>query len=302
VFSGALQVVSTLGAKATFQLSGTFFGSPVTTTSVVVAASCAGNTVYLPTAPVTLTANITSSGTPTGTVTFFANGTQIGTPQGVSKGVATLAYTFATAGTYNITASYSGDSYFVGSSGKSVNPVYSENANFGMSTVSSPLGAVFPGGTALYSFLLAQNVYSGAITFSLSGLPPNSTYLMSPPNVTSTACSVGSTVTLSILTQQGSAVLPASLGIDGRGGWSILSLFAGAGLALWIGLRRRRATLRYGRIWMALALLLAASGMVACNNIQTPAGTPAGPYTVTVTATGSSGGTSTLVLPTFTVN
>ena len=97
-------------------------------------------------------------------------------------------------------------------------------------------------------------------------------------------------------------MLPASFGTPGNGWWSILTMFSGFGLALLIGLRRRRAALRYGRIWIALALLVAASGVVACNNIKTPAGTPAGPYTITVTATGSTGGTSTLTLPTFTVN
>jgi hypothetical protein len=79
-------------------------------------------------------------------------------------------------------------------------------------------------------------------------------------------------------------------------------MFSGVGLALLLGLRRRRTALRYGRIWIALALLVAASGVVACSNVQTPAGTPAGPYTITVTATGSAGGSSTLILPTFTVN
>jgi len=70
------------------------------------------------------------------------------------------------------------------------------------------------------------------------------------------------------------------------------------GLALAIGLRRRRAPLRYGQFWMALALLLAASGTVACGNgvTATPA-TPAGPYTLTVTATGSAGTVFSFTVP-----
>ncbi len=301
-FTGTLKVVSALGGTGTFQLSGIYFGTPVTTVSVAVPASCAGNTVYLPSSPVTLKAIIASSGSPTGTVTFFANGTQIGTPQPVSAGSASLTYTFATPGTYNITASYSGDSYFAASNGQAGVPVYSENPNFSLATVSSPLASVFPGGTALFSFNLAQNVYAGSISFAVSGVPPNSSYSLSPASISSTACNVGSTVTLSINTQQGSAVLPASLIATGTGWWSVLTMLSGFGMALLLGLRRRRAALRFGRIWIALALLVAASGMVACNNIQTPAGTPAGPYTIVVTATGSNGGTSTLMLPTFTVN
>jgi len=302
-FTGTLQVLSTKGTTATFTLSGIFYGTPATTTAVSVPLSCAGNTIYLPTTAVTLTATVGSSGSPTGTMTFFANGTQIGTPQTVANGSATLNYTFVTPGTYTITASYSGDSYFTASSGQSPTPVYSENPNFGMTTVSFPGGQIFPGGTAVYSFNLAQNVYTGTITFSLSGLPPNSSLSISPSSVASTACTAGTTVAFSVITQQGTAVLPASFGIFGRGKGSAFSLLAVFALGFAILLGRRRTRLRFGRLWIVLALLGVASSLVACSsNVQTPAGTPAGPYTVTVTATGSTGATSTLTLPAFTVN
>ena len=302
IFTGTLQVTSKLGATGSFVLSGTYFGTPVTTTAVLVATSCAGNTVYLPTTPVALTANIGSSGSPTGTVTFFANGTSIGTAA-VSNGAATLNYAFATPGTYTITATYSGDSYFVGSSGTSSTPVNSENPNFSLATLSYPSTSIYAGGTAVFSFNLAQFVYAGTISFAVSGLPANTTYSISPTSISSTVCSAASTVALSILTQQGSAVLPASLGGGGHGIWPALSALAGLGLALLIGLRRRRAPLHFGTIWMALCLLLAASGTVACGNgVTTLPRTPAGNYTITVTATGSAGGTNSLTLPTFTVN
>jgi large repetitive protein len=302
IFTGTLQVMSKLGTTATFPLSGEFFGTPVTTTAVTISASCAGNTIFLPTTPVTLNAMINSSGSPGGTVTFFANGTQIGSAQPVANGVATLSYTFATAGTYTISANYSGDSYFTASTGQSSTPVYSENPNLSMTTASYPAGQVYPGGTAAYSFNLAQNVYTGTITFALSGMPPNSTYSISPTSIASTGCTPGSTVALSILTQQGSAVLPASFGMFGRGKGSAFSLLASLVLAFAVGMARRRARLRFGQIWMVFALLVAASSLVACNSVQTSPSTPAGKYTVTVTATGSTGVTSTLTLPPFTVN
>jgi hypothetical protein len=302
VFTGTLQVVSKLGGTGNFALSGTYFGSPVTTTSVSLPPTCAGTPIFLPATAVALKATVASTGNPTGTVTFFANGAQIGTPQAVSGSSATLSYAFATPGTYAITASYSGDSYFTASSSQASVAVYSENPNFSTATASYPAGAVYPGGIAAFSFNVVQNVYTGTITLAVSGLPPNSTYSISPTSISSTGCTAGSTVALSINTQQGSAVLPASFGSSGRGWWSILTMFPGVGLALLIGLRRRRSALRYGRIWITLALLVAACGVVACNNIQTPVGTPAGSYTITVTATGSAGGTSALILPTFTVN
>lgn len=81
-----------------------------------------------------------------------------------------------------------------------------------------------------------------------------------------------------------------------------LSMLLGVGLALLIGLRRRRAVLRFSQLWMALALLLAAWGTVACeNSVRATASTPAGTYSVTITATGSAGTITTIVLP-LTVN
>lgn len=71
---------------------------------------------------VTFTATVTvaapGAGTPTGTVTFSANGTPLtctGGSQAVSSGQATCLYAFSTAGAQSITASYSGDTNFAGS-------------------------------------------------------------------------------------------------------------------------------------------------------------------------------------------
>ncbi|MBI5031535.1 MAG: Ig-like domain repeat protein, partial [Chloroflexi bacterium] len=66
--------------------------------------------------PIDFTATVVSSppglGTPTGTVVFLANGTQIGNPVTLVNGNATVATLALTAGTYTITATYSGDANF----------------------------------------------------------------------------------------------------------------------------------------------------------------------------------------------
>jgi hypothetical protein len=73
-------------------------------------------------------------------------------------------------------------------------------------------------------------------------------------------------------------------------------------MALLIGIRRRRFGMRYGQLWMALALLIAASGAVACGNgAQATAGTPPFSGKFTVTFTGSGGTPTTLLVP-LTVN
>jgi hypothetical protein len=297
-FTGTLQVQSSLGATATFPLGGNYVNTPFTRTSVAVtsSSSCAATTVYSPTTPLTLTASVFSSGSPTGTVTFYANGTQIGTPQPVSSNTATLTYTFSAVNTYTITATYNGDSYFKTSSGTAPSIVTVSNPTFTSSTIAYQQNTVVAGQTGLYSFQLVQNVYGGTITMACSGLPAHSSCTFSPNSISANGCSTTNTVALSILTQQGLPVA-ASLGTGGRDLWATLSVLPGLGLALLIGLRRRRVPMRYGQLWMALALLVAASGMIACNNAQSVAATPSGTYNITVTATGSTGGT----VATFTV-
>jgi hypothetical protein len=111
---------------------------------------------------------------------------------------------------------------------------------------------------------------------------------------------VSNTVALSILTQQAVKVTPAGLGAGTHGRWQLLMVLTGFGLALVIGLRRRRVPLRHGQIWMMLALLLAASGAVACGKsvgtVLQPA-TPSGSYTITVTTSSSTGATSSFTVP-----
>ncbi len=69
---------------------------------------------------VTLTATVAStvSGTPTGTVQFASNGSALGSPVALVDGVATLAgESFTPAGSYTITAAYSGDTTYDSSGG-----------------------------------------------------------------------------------------------------------------------------------------------------------------------------------------
>jgi len=301
-FAGTLQVKSTLGAVATFPLSGDYVATPETRTAVSASpVICAGNTTFTNATPVTLTATVGSSGSPTGTVTFLANGTAIGTPATVTNSVATLVYTFTTPGTYSITATYSGDSNFTTSTTSSPASVVSSSPTFTTSATNFVQSTVAPGQTALYSFNIAST-YIGSIAFTCSGLPANSSCSFSTTSLPVTGCSTTNTVALSILTQNAPSVLQTSIGLGGRGPWSIFATLSGVGLALLIGLRRRRAPLRYGQIWMALALLLAASGTVACGNgIKGAPATPAGTYSILVTATGSAGTTSTFTVP-LTVN
>ena len=311
-FTGTLTVTSQLGATANFSLSGTYAQSPITRTVINYAApagSCTGTSIYSTTTPITLTATLVANGPapPTGTITFFANGTQLGTAQNVvnlgttSNPVygATLANTFSTPNAYTITATYSGNSYFKTSTSGSAK-VTSSNPTFTASSIVNQQNTVAPGQTGLYSFNLAQNVYTGTITLACSGLPANSSCSFSPTTIAATGCSTTNVVAMSILTQQGAVKSSGAAGLatGGRDWWSVLGMVSGFGLALLIGIRRRKSSLRFGQLWMVLALLVGASGMLACGGqLEGGPATPAGSYTVTVTATGSTGTTSTFTVP-----
>lgn len=293
-FSGVLTVTSSYGATAEFPLNGTFVMSPYTRTSVAVTStttSCSATTVYGTQTPLTLTATVNATGTPTGYVTFYANGMSIG-KSAVSGSTATLTYTFSTAGAYAITATYGGDSYYYTST-SSGTTITSSTPTFTVSLGSYAESSVYAGGTALYTLNLAQSVYSGTITFSCTGLPANAACVFSPASITASGCSTTNTTAVSITTTQGNAVLPAALG-GGRSLSEILLALLSLTLAAWVRRRRQAA-----RCFLAfVAVLLLGTAIIGCNSsLNTSSRTPAGTYTVTVTATGSTGTTASTTLP-----
>jgi hypothetical protein len=308
-FTGTLQVQSQLGGTVIFPLSGNFVQSPVTRT-VVSAAACGSGLASSTNSPITLTASLVANGpsSPTGKIIFYANGTALAPTTGVTVTNigsasaplygATLINTFSTPGTYTITATYSGDGYFKASTTATPASVTTALPTFTTSAISYQQNTVAAGQTALYSFNLVQIAYNGTITFTATGLPANSTVSFSPPSITANGCSMTNTIAASVLTQQGSATTQSSISMGENSPWGIATTLLGLGLALCIGLRRRRTSLRYGQFWMILALLLAASGTIACGNgVTAVPRTPAGAYTVTITATGSAGTVSSFTVP-----
>ncbi len=299
-FTGTLTGKSKLGKTSNFTLNGNYVTSRFTRTTISAntGSTCAGSTTISTTAPVVFTATVVSTGTPTGTITFFANGTQIGTPQTVgSNGVATLTNSFTTPNTYTVTATYSGDTNF-NTSTSTGTTITSSAPTFTTALLPTMQSTVVAGQTALYSFNIAQNVYNGTISFACTGLPAFSSCVFSPATLTAAGCSTTSTVALSILTQQATSPNPAGLGVAGNGRWTAFGILPGILLALFVGIRRRRSPLRFGQVWLALALLMTASGLMACGKTgNTVAATPSGTYTVTVQATGSAGTITSFTVP-----
>jgi Bacterial Ig-like domain (group 3) len=131
------------------------------------------------TATFTATVSSSASGTPTGTVQFYANGSALGAPVTVSSGVATTAaLPFPSAGTYYVTAAYSGDSNFAASTSPgfelvvtgltssavvtlpSASILVGTHASFGV-TVTGVVGSAVPTGTV--RFVVLGNNYAANV-------------------------------------------------------------------------------------------------------------------------------------------
>jgi hypothetical protein len=324
-YSGTLIVTGTKSGATTYPLSGNFAQSPITRTTVAVssaaatAAGCSGNT-YATTSPVTLTGNIVSNGpvAPTGNIVFANNGATIGTVPVSNLGTAAapvygavLNYTFPAAGTENVTANFVytpptvGPVYTYVGSASPASTFTIAVPSFAIATASGSLSSIKAGGQALYSFAVNDTLYTGTISFACANLPAGASCVFSPTTVTGAGCTVSNTVALNIVTTAPVTSSPAGMGGTGTSPWSFAGLLAATLLAALAGIFRRRLPAHGTQLLLAFALLLGASGLVACGKASgsiITAGTPTGTYNnITVTATGT-GGTTSAATISLTVN
>lgn len=140
-----------------------------TTTTLTASASqpLAGQSVIL-----TAAAFASSGGaTPTGTITFYNGATVLGSAPANNSGIATLSTTFASAGTYNLTAQYGGD----GDHLVSVSSTFSISVNVAANLVATnislttPVPTLLPGSQTLLMALVHPNygfgTPTGVVTF-----------------------------------------------------------------------------------------------------------------------------------------
>jgi uncharacterized repeat protein (TIGR01451 family) len=155
----------------------------------------------------------------------------------------------------------------------------------------SPANQTVPaaGQTATYQVQLTPHpIYTGSVNLSCTGQPANSTCGFSPSGALTLQSTSGATANLSIATIPRPVVTPASI-LFPRLLFGIGIMVPGLFLTVGIGGRRRRVA----GLMMLCCILALFVFLPACShtNTQTPAsGTPAGSYTVTVTA--NSGGDS----------
>jgi hypothetical protein len=220
----------------------------------------------------------------TGTVSFSDGGTSLGAAVPVtSAGVATVSPVLA-AGTHTITATYSGDSHFTGSSATlTANLVASGTAGFTISISPAALTVQQGGAATTTVTAVVTGNWTGTAPVTCTGLPINSRCFFTYGTGASgqafafTGANGSFSGTLTIVTSNQFA---AKSGTTSGLLWLPALLLAG-----FLGIRRKQISLR-GRQLLLMAILLCASlATTACGSQMTNL-TPPGTVTATVVATG----------------
>ncbi len=238
--------------------------------------------------PVTLTgavAGVSGRSEPTGTIAFSVNGASLGSAAVSSSGIASLTTSALPAGSDPIQATYSGDLNHATSVSNTVAIQTSQltAADFSFTNTGVTYQTVLPGSGTSFAFALAplSGAYPGSVSFTVTGLPANSTYTLSPAFVAATAAA--RTLTLTVRTSAASTAAAHD-----RETWKGSSGLALAAVLLPFCLRRRtRSALGTRVCWLIVLLgsagvLAGLTGCAAGKGVFPPASTN---YNLTVLAT-----------------
>ncbi|HTW80777.1 MAG TPA: Ig-like domain-containing protein, partial [Terracidiphilus sp.] len=218
-------------------------------------------------------ASMGTTAAPTGSVTFVNGSTSLGSAA-LNAGVASLVTTQLPPGTDSITAVYSGDADFNGSTSTSV----SEQVSSFALMLSAGSASVFPGEPAAVTLTASPigGAFANPITFSASELPAGATASFEPSSITPGNAAQESTLTVQTANQSAAKDSPRFFGLR-----SVVALCILLPLA---GLSRIRREGKYGfRLMLfAIAALAAASAIGGCGGgffVQPPQ-----TYSITITA------------------
>lgn len=254
-----------------------------------------GTLVTLTSTPSTLSAQVapTLSGrpAPTGTATFLDGTTVLGI-DALANGTASVDVSQLTLGTHTIGFQYSGDANFQPNTASSAITVTTAPApDFSISSSPASLN-VTRGQTVKAQLTIAANGgLSGSVTFACSGLPAESTCTFDPATLTASP-GKASITTLTISTTAPSSAIREMARLTRARTMTALAFLL---IVPFCSGRRRqwlRLALLIGVLTLSTASTLGCGGSDSSSNGSPNTGSPAGSYTVTVTASSVSGGTT----------
>ncbi|HKV92064.1 MAG TPA: Ig-like domain repeat protein [Candidatus Angelobacter sp.] len=264
-------------------------------TSTVVAVVVRGSTILglsvSSTAPtvgttVTFTATLTTTGSqsvPTGQVTFKDGAATLGQSAFLDSTVATFQTATLAVGPHTITAEYSGDATFVGSTSSAVTVTVATAAPDYQISIPNGSATIAAGQSAAYNISITpQGGFNGTISFACSGLPAASSCSFNPATLTPSGSATSTTLTIATTAR----TTASARTVNG----TTMAALTGIGFLgivfLGVPTRRRRSLHLAGMLLLAFGM---AMGIASCGGSSQPPitvpGTPPGTFSVTVTAT-----------------
>jgi hypothetical protein len=121
-----------------------------------------------------------------------------------ATGVATITVSTLPAGSHTITATYSGDTHFLGSSASGLSQVITSDFKVASSTGPQTIP---PGAAANYNIIVSpvSSPFNDLVTMSASNLPPGATYIFTPATVTPGSSGANTTFAISVPSQSNMA-------------------------------------------------------------------------------------------------
>ena len=237
---------------------------------------------------IALTATVVASGgTPTGSVSFLDGATVLGNATLSAQGTATFSSASLSAGSHSLSAQYGGDTTHAASASSSVS-VTIGGATSDFSIAASPAsGSAAPGASVDTTLTLTPSgSFSGTVSLACSGLPAGAVCSFSPASVSINGGAATSMLTISTRTATAQHMAsPMGRSLDPLLPTGTLL----GGIAVPFIAHRSRRRGRSSKAFAFMAFLMIGIGVLAgCHDdsgSSLSGATPAGTYTVKVTAT-----------------
>lgn len=274
VYSGDTAFATSTSSAVTETVTQT---NTTTTLSATPNPATAGQTVTF-----TATINPAPAGSSLGSVSFYNGTTLLGSGNVNSSGMAAFSVTTLPAGADSITAVYSGNVAFVGSTSS----VLSETVNTTFTVKASPATVTVAEGGSVninVTVLPVGGTFSSVVNMSASGLPSGATGSFNPTTVTPGSADAPTILTIQLATSAASVVDPQ------RKIPLAPFTFAFAVGLCGIGFRRKRFFRKCKRALAFAILACAASTLMGCGGTGSHEATVTQPGSYVVTITGTSG-------------